>query len=163
MKIFIFVFILWASISVAEEMYILPDEESFAEEKIDHQEDNHDKNLNKDELTIELEQGIENRPSFTGQVILQGLNKITARSTILKIEIGRSINFGNLEISAKQCWKSSIDEQPDNKVLLEIIEHRPDEQNERIFYGWMFSSSPAISALEHPVYDLIVINCNKNK
>ena len=31
--------------------------------------------------------------------------------------------------------------------------------SEQIFSGWMFASSPGLSALEHPVYDVWVIDC----
>jgi hypothetical protein len=96
-------------------------------------------------------------------VILQGINKITARASSLTVKVGESINFGNLEIFAKQCWKAPPNEEPDNKVLLQIMEQKPGENKEQVFYGWMFSSSPAMSALEHPVYDITVINCEKTK
>lgn len=102
--------------------------------------------------------------NYTDTVILQGLNKITARTSVLNVKVGESIQFGTLEILVKKCWKSSPDEMPDNKALLEIWGQNLDESKVQLFMGWMFSSSPAISALEHPIYDITVIECtNKEK
>lgn len=100
--------------------------------------------------------------NYTTMVILQGLNKITARTSLLEAEVGSNISFGTLQIIAKQCWRAPADEAPDNKSLLEIWEQQPGEEKTRLFNGWMLSSSPAVSALEHPVYDITVIEC-KNK
>lgn len=100
--------------------------------------------------------------NYTNMVLLQGLNKITARTSSLEAAIGTHITFGTLEIVVKQCWKSSPDETPDSKALLEIWEQKPSEARTQRFTGWMLASSPAISALEHPVYDITVIEC-KNK
>lgn len=90
---------------------------------------------------------------------LQGLNKITTRVSTLEAPLGTVVRFGNLEIIARQCWKSAPEEQPESAVLLDVWELKPDEKPQRIFLGWMFASSPAISALEHPVYDLTVLDC----
>ena len=46
-------------------------------------------------------------------------------------------------------------------AFMEIDDFKPDERPVRLFSGWMFASSPALSALEHPVYDVWVIGCNK--
>lgn len=99
---------------------------------------------------------------YTNMVVLQGLNKITARTSLLEAEVGSNISFGTLHIIARQCWRAPADEAPDNKSLLEIWEQQPGEEKIRLFNGWMLSSSPAVSALEHPVYDITVIEC-KNK
>ena len=100
--------------------------------------------------------------NYTNMVVLQGLNKITARTSLLEVEVGSDISFGTLQIMARQCWRAPADEAPDNKSLLEIWEQKPGEEKTRLFNGWMLSSSPAVSALEHPVYDITVIEC-KNK
>lgn len=96
-------------------------------------------------------------------VVLQGLNKVTGH--ILKIEgaIGDKLTFGNIDIIAQRCWKSAPEDRPENAALLDIVEHKPDEPDTRIFRGWMFSSSPGLSGLEHPVYDITVIDCLNKK
>lgn len=96
---------------------------------------------------------------FTDIVVLQGLDKITAKISTFEVEVGESAEFKRLEIHPKKCWKSPPEENPENKVLLEIYENRLDGKREKLFYGWMFSSSPGLSSLEHPVYDITLIEC----
>ena len=93
-------------------------------------------------------------------ITLRGLNKVTARSSIIEGPIGTVMRFGNLEMVASRCWKSPPEEQPENAALLEIWELKPKESPERIFAGWMFSSSPGLSSLQHAVYDITVVSCN---
>jgi hypothetical protein len=99
--------------------------------------------------------------NYTDTAILQGLNKITARISSFSVPIGSSVRFGNLEIYARLCWKASPEDAPDNKALLEIWEQKPGEDKKQMFNGWMFASSPALSALEHAVYDITVIECKR--
>jgi hypothetical protein len=91
--------------------------------------------------------------------VLQGLNKITAKTSEFKVTIGKKINFGSLSIEAKKCLKSPQDKRPENKILLKISEVEDNKSEKTIFYGWMFSSSPSISGIEHPIYDIVAINC----
>lgn len=90
---------------------------------------------------------------------LQGLNKVTARISTLSGPLGTVMRFGNIEIIAHRCWKAPPDQQPENAALLEIRELHANESPQIIFQGWMFSSSPALSALEHAVYDITVLAC----
>jgi hypothetical protein len=76
------------------------------------------------------------------------------------MRIGDKINFGQITMVAHKCWQSSLDQKPESKILLEVFEQKEGAQR-RIFYGWMFASSPSISGLEHPIYDLTAISCKK--
>lgn len=99
-----------------------------------------------------------------GQVmraVLQGLDKTTARVSTVEAPIGGIAQFGTLEIIARACHKKPPTETPESAAFLEITDVRPDSPALRIFSGWMFASSPALSALEHPVYDVWVIDCRK--
>lgn len=97
--------------------------------------------------------------NFTNQVLLRGLNKITARTSTIKVVVGESVKFGNLNITLHSCWKSPPEEDQESKALLEVWEEIPKEPRKKIFSGWMFASSPLISAPEHPVYDITVLEC----
>lgn len=92
-------------------------------------------------------------------VSLKALNKITARTEIIAVKLGWPTRFGNMEITLHHCWKAPPTERPEAKALLEIWEHKPDEDEQKIFHGWMFKSSPGLSSLEHPVYDVAVKDC----
>jgi hypothetical protein len=92
-------------------------------------------------------------------VILQGLDKITARVFTIEARLGEVIAFGNLRIIPHSCQKSSPEDLPESTIYLDILEVTPGSQPKKIFSGWMFASSPSSSALEHPVYDVWVKEC----
>jgi hypothetical protein len=92
-------------------------------------------------------------------VILQGLDKITARVSTIDVPVGGTVEFGALRITARACDKHPPEETPEAAAFLEVVEVKPDEKPVLRFSGWMFASSPALSALEHPVYDLKVLDC----
>jgi hypothetical protein len=93
--------------------------------------------------------------------ILQGLDKTTARISTVEAPIDQSVKFGVLRITARACIKRPPEEPPETSAFLEIDEVRPgaEDKPQRLFSGWMFKSSPALSALEHPVYDVGVLDC----
>lgn len=99
------------------------------------------------------------KSTFANHISLQMLNKVTARIQKVDGPIGAVMRFGNLEILPRRCWKSSPEEKPENAALIEVWELKPGEGPERIFLGWMFSSSPGLSSLENPVYDITVLAC----
>lgn len=92
-------------------------------------------------------------------VVLQGLDKVTARVYTLEAPLGAVIRFGTLEIIAQKCDKRPPEETPESAAFLDISEVRHGEPTASLFRGWMFASSPALSALEHPVYDVWVLDC----
>lgn len=94
--------------------------------------------------------------------VLQGLDKVTARVSTIEAPVGDTVKFGTLEIIARVCDKRPPEETPESAAFLDIWEVRPGEPAVSVFRGWMFASSPALSALEHPVYDIWVLDC-KNK
>jgi hypothetical protein len=93
--------------------------------------------------------------------ILQGLDKTTARVSQFDAPVGRPVRFGDLSILVRACEKNRPEDTPENAAFLQIDEIRPGESNVRRFSGWMFASSPALSALEDPVYDVIVLGCKE--
>ena len=94
--------------------------------------------------------------------VLQGLDKITARISTFDAPLGETVRFGSLQIVARACDKKPPEEPPESAAFLEIVDIRPDSPEVPLFTGWMFASSPAISALEHPVYDVWVVDCRKD-
>jgi hypothetical protein len=90
---------------------------------------------------------------------LQGLDKTTARISKFDAPVGDEVHFGTLSILVRSCKRAPPEATPENAAFLEIFETRPGEQKEKLFSGWMFSSSPALSALEHPVYDVNLLEC----
>ena len=92
-------------------------------------------------------------------VVLRGLDKITAHVSTFDAPIDQMVKFGALQITARSCDKRPPEEVPESAAFLEIVEAREGETPQRLFSGWMFASSPALSALENPIYDLWVLDC----
>lgn len=116
------------------------------------------------------------RSNFVDIVTLQGLDKITAKVHDFDVKVGSTVEYERLVIEVMKCWKSPPTQTPENKVLMKIWEKKPvadrrgrslfskstqekDYELEEVFFGWMFSSSPGLSGLEHSVYDITVIDC----
>lgn len=95
--------------------------------------------------------------------ILGGLDKITARVVTIEAPVGQAVHFGNLEIIARACKKRRPEESPETAAFLDIWEIRSGQPAKEQFRGWMFASSPALSAMEHPVYDLWVLDCEGDR
>ena len=92
-------------------------------------------------------------------VTLGALNKISAKLTSIDIQIGEKMRFGTLEITALKCRKNPPEEKPETTAFLMISDYQNDGSLRPVFKGWMFASSPALSPLEHGVYDVWVTNC----
>ncbi len=91
----------------------------------------------------------------------KALDKITARIKKLDINVNEEQDLGTLIIKLKSCQNRPPDYLPDSAAYIEIYDkmNLNDDDTGLIFSGWMFSSSPALSALEHPVYDISLISC----
>lgn len=91
--------------------------------------------------------------------ILQALDKVTGRVRTLEIAVGDSAEFRELQITVRACNRRPPEEPPESTAFLEVRLRRPNEEPRLIFSGWMYASSPAVSALEHPVYDVWITEC----
>jgi len=94
--------------------------------------------------------------------VLQGLDKTTARVTTFDAPVGRSVRFGTLIITVRACNKEPPEEPPNTTAFLQIDDTRSEgsaASAERVFSGWMFAESPSLSALQHPVYDVTLLDC----
>jgi hypothetical protein len=94
--------------------------------------------------------------------VLRTLDKVTARVSTIEVPVGSSTELGALEVTVRACDKRPPEETPESAAFLEIIETKAGEPAQTIFSGWMFASSPSLSALEHPIYDIWVVDCVKS-
>jgi|GEM_PF-1085220 len=97
------------------------------------------------------------------RVKLQSLDKVTARTMTFEADVGSTLRFGPLYIRVQKCKKSSPIEKPESAAFLQVWEVDPGAEPEWVFSGWMFSSSPALSAMDHPIYDVWVLDCLPDK
>jgi hypothetical protein len=115
-------------------------------------------------------------------VKLRALDKITGNSKDLSAKVGESLTFGRLRVTVRACYQSDPREAPESSAFLEIRATptapkdastakptntsamnkgpQPIGEDGLLFSGWMYASSPGISALEHPTYDVWVISCS---
>jgi hypothetical protein len=100
-------------------------------------------------------------------VEIRALDKQTGRTRDLAVPVGESAAFDGISISARACYVRPADETPESSAYLEVFENRDSRRGDagaragskQIFAGWMFASSPALSAMEHPTYDIWVLGC----
>jgi hypothetical protein len=92
-------------------------------------------------------------------VTLGALNKITAKLETIDVSENETVKFGTLEITMRTCQSNPPEETPESVAFLEVTDLGHIGSPQEVFKGWMFASSPAISALEHAVYDVWVTDC----
>jgi hypothetical protein len=92
-----------------------------------------------------------------GVVHLRGLDTLAGRAVDIDVGVGETVRFGRLEILAEACRVPRDDPTGDAHAFLVVRDER--EETPR-FSGWMFASSPALSALDHPRYDVWVLGCD---
>ena len=108
--------------------------------------------------------------------VLRALDKVTATTQDFNVPVGDTLKYGSLEISVRHCEKRPPEETPEVFVFMQVrepgreaVETEEEQESddemeivsdpEKLFSGWMFASSPALSSLEHPVYDIWVLDC----
>lgn len=93
-------------------------------------------------------------------VKLRTLDKITARTMTFEAKVGATMKFGEIFIKVQTCRKPPPVQKSEASAFLQIWEtDSVKDQSRWIFSGWMFGSSPTLSAMDHPVYDVWVIDC----
>ncbi len=91
-----------------------------------------------------------------GNFELAGLDKITARVSPVTGHVGQAVSFGTLTITVRSCLIRGPDQPADQAAYLDITDSRDANL---AFHGWMLLSSPGLSMLEHPVYDIRLTAC----
>lgn len=91
--------------------------------------------------------------------VLQGLDKVTARTSTFKVAVDQPIDFGALRVRVRHCDRTPPQERPEATAFVEIDEVKPNGEQRVLFTGWMFASSPGLNAVEHAVYDVWIIDC----
>ncbi|MEM7198228.1 MAG: DUF2155 domain-containing protein [Pseudomonadota bacterium] len=92
----------------------------------------------------------------TDFVKLQTLDKITARTGEIIVAVGEDTQFFNLRILVRSCHRTPPEELPESSAFLQVFD---TQSGSRLFSGWMFASTPALNPLQHPLYDIWVVDC----
>ena len=94
-------------------------------------------------------------------VKFRSLDKITAQTKIFEVKVGSTVKYGPLYIKVQSCQKNPPIEAPESAAFVQIWEISSEQKAQWIFSGWMFASSPGLSSMDHPVYDVWVLDCLK--
>ena len=120
--------------------------------------DDVNENLNKTEKTSVLKKNKKNKKIY---VNIKTLDKITAKTSSLKLAIGEKNFFGPLEITALKCQLSDNESTSDTLAYIQVKDLSTKDNNQVfLFNGWTFSSSPTLRSIDHPVYDLWITGCD---
>ena len=122
-------------------------------EKIDEK----NTNLNKIEDISEESKTQKNEKIY---INIKALDKITAKTSTIRLGIGEKNFFGPLEIKALKCQLSENDDFIDTVAYLQVKDLSAKDNNQVfLFNGWTFASSPTLQSIDHPVYDLWITSC----
>lgn len=94
---------------------------------------------------------------------MQAMDKITGRVSVIDVPVDGKVNFGSFSIVVRSCQTRSAEEIPDNFAFVDVTDTNPSGNKTNVFRGWMISSSPATSAIEHPIYDAWLLQCLDTK
>lgn len=93
--------------------------------------------------------------------VFSALDKVTATIKTLEVPINETVEFGALKVTPRVCYSRPPTEQPKTTSFVEVDEVQLDGNQKRIFTGWMFAQSPGLNAVEHPVFDVWLTDCQK--
>ena len=108
-----------------------------------------------------LKKKINDKNLKSSQAVLIGLDKITAKSSELIINLNEIKKFGPLEIKVLKCGKVEVENKVDSVAYMQVKDLTKNE-NEKVFIfnGWTFASDPSLTPFDHAIYDLQLINCS---
>ncbi len=88
------------------------------------------------------------------------LDKVSSKTTKLKLTIGEELFFQNLNINILKCQNSKFDDDPEVTAFMQVIDLKnKDKDKVFVFNDWTFASSPSIRPFDHPVYDIWLKKC----
>jgi hypothetical protein len=95
--------------------------------------------------------------------VFSGLDKITGRIVSFEVGIDETVQFGALQMQSRVCFTKPPNENPNTTSFVEVEETGADGKTRKVFSGWMFASSPGLHGIEHPVYDIWLVDCKGGK
>ncbi len=91
--------------------------------------------------------------------VFSGLDKITGRIISFEAAVDETVQFGALQMTPRICFTRPPTENPNTTTFVEVDEVTLEGKYRRIFTGWMFAASPGLHGIEHPVYDIWLVDC----
>ena len=131
---------------------------TFEEDKTElEKKDNKNIALNKNESISGIS---ESKKSDKIYINITALDKITAKTSSIRLAVGEKKFFGPLEIKALKCQISEGTDTTDTVAYIQVKDLSAKDNNQVfLFNGWSFVSSPTLQSIDHPVYDLWITSC----
>ena len=166
-KLFFLIFLLYFNISFVfaedkiESVPLVNLEElspTFEEEKDELEKIDNTKNNSEDSADITKKTSTKKDDKI--YINLTALDKITAKTSSIRLAVGEKKFFGDLEIKVLKCQLSQNSDSSDTAAYLQVKDlSTKDNDQVFLFNGWTFSSSPSIRPFDHPVYDIWLSKC----
>ena len=86
------------------------------------------------------------------------LDKISNKLVDKTISVNHSDEIETLSVVVYACFTEPPTEISEDYVLVDIVDTF-QKLNKNFYRGWMISSSPEVTPLEHPIYDLWLLGC----
>ncbi len=88
------------------------------------------------------------------------LDKVSSKTSKIKVKIGEDLTFQNLLINVLKCQNSKFDDDPEVTAYMQVTDLKSTNNDKvYIFNGWTFASGPSIRPFDHPVYDIWLKKC----
>lgn len=95
----------------------------------------------------------------TNTAHMQAMDKITGKVSEIDVPVNSLVKFGSFSILVRKCITRTPEETPENTAFVDVVDDYNNQEPVNIFKGWMLSSSPALNAVEHPIYDVWLLKC----
>ncbi len=95
----------------------------------------------------------------TNAALMQAMDKVTGRVNKITIPVNSKIAFGDFSLVLRACKKRPAEETPENFAFVDVADKSFSTEEYNIFRGWLLSSAPGINAIEHPIYDVWLLEC----
>lgn len=94
---------------------------------------------------------------------MQAMDKITGMVRVIDLPVNSEVKYGSFSIVVRSCKTRPPEETPENFAFVDIVDDYKGKNPVNIFRGWMISSSPSLNPVEHPIYDIWLLNCENDK
>ena len=91
--------------------------------------------------------------------VFNGLDKITGRIITFEVSLNETVQFGTLQVTPRVCYSRPPTDPPRTDAFAQVDEIDEQHKFKRIFSGWMFADSPGLHGVEHPIYDVWLVDC----
>lgn len=95
----------------------------------------------------------------TNAALMQAMDKVTGRVNKMTVPVNSKVSFGDFSFVLRACKKRPAEETPENFAFVDVTDKSFGSEEYNIFRGWMVSSTPGINAIEHPIYDVWLLEC----